>query len=66
MTQHHTIPQHSDLICVLLGASVLFIFRKKDDFFVVVSDAYVAGLMFGEAIELMRRGDLAVKTIDLH
>jgi hypothetical protein len=56
----------TDQICVLLGANVPFILRNVDGHFVVVSDAYVEGLMYGEAIELWRKGKLDVVTVDIH
>jgi hypothetical protein len=58
--------RHTDFIAVLIGANVPFILRKKDDHYLLVSDAYVEGLMHGEAIEMMKRGDLVVDTIDIH
>jgi hypothetical protein len=58
--------RYTDFIGVLFGANVPFILRKVDNHFLLVSDAYVEGLMHGEAIDMMKRGDLVVETIDIH
>lgn len=58
--------RYTDQICVLLGAKTPFILRKMNDHFVLLSDAYVEGLMYGEAIELMQQGTVTVETIDIH
>ena len=55
----------TDLICILLGANVPFILRKVDEHYILISDAYVEGLMYGEAIGMMREGVLAVETINI-
>jgi sRNA-binding regulator protein Hfq len=38
---------------------------KVEDFYVLVSDAYVEGLMYGEAIDTMVEGDLVLETIQI-
>lgn len=58
--------QHTDQICVLIGADIPFILRKVDEHYVLVSDAYVEGLMYGEAIDMMEQGKLEMVTIDIH
>lgn len=58
--------RHTDQICVLIGADVPFILRKVDEHYVLVSDAYVEGLMYGEAIDMMEQGKLELVTIDIH
>jgi hypothetical protein len=49
----------TDCICVLLGAPVPVILRRQENH-------YVHGFMYGEAIEMMRRGDLEVQTINIY
>jgi hypothetical protein len=58
--------QHTDQVCILIGADVPFILRKVDEHYVLVSDAYVEGLMYGEAIDMMEQGKLELVTIDIH
>ncbi len=55
-----------DHICVLLGANIPLMLRQVDDHFVLVGQAYVKGLMYGEAIEMMKRDELEVETIDIY
>jgi len=59
-------PRHSDQICILLGSDGPFVLRKADDHYILISDAYVEGLMYGEAIQLMQQEELVVETIDIH
>jgi hypothetical protein len=40
-----------DIICVLFGSPYPVILRSQDDFYTVIGDTYVYGLMYGEAIE---------------
>ena len=37
---------------------------QKDDYWMVIGECYVHGLMHGKAIAMMRRGELAVETTD--
>ncbi|KAJ9634901.1 hypothetical protein H2199_008765 [Coniosporium tulheliwenetii] len=56
----------TDCVCVLLGASVPFVLRRQENHYLLIGEAYVHGLMYGEAIEMMRSGSLEVKTIDIY
>jgi hypothetical protein len=40
-----------DIVCVLFGGDVPYILRPKDGYYQLVGDAYVHGIMEGEAIE---------------
>lgn len=55
----------SDLLCVFLGSKTPFIIRRKGDYYVLVGESYVQGLMSGEAIEEMERGNLTVQKFPL-
>ena len=40
-----------DRVCILAGGIMLFIIRKKEEYHKLVGEAYVPGIMRGEAIE---------------
>lgn len=54
-----------DLICVLLGCLVPMTLRPVDDHFEVIGDAYLDGVMFGEAIEALRKGIVGLRDFEL-
>lgn len=56
----------TDLICILHGANTPLILRKVEGFYMLVSDAYVEGLMYGEAIDYMVDTDLVFETIQIY
>jgi hypothetical protein len=56
---------YTDRLCVLLGASVPFVLRQEGNHYKLVGEAYVHGFMYGEAIGMMRKGELHVDTIDI-
>lgn len=58
--------RHTDLICVIFGAKLPFFLRKVDDHYILIRDAYVEGLMYGEAIKMMEEGTLELQTIEIH
>lgn len=61
----HCRAKYTDLICILLGASVPFVLRPEEKHYRLVGEAFVHGLMDGEAIAMMRRGEVKVHTIDI-
>lgn len=46
-----------DFVCILVGASVPFILRPHGDGYILMSEAYVHGLMYGEVIEGLEAGE---------
>ncbi|KAH7408010.1 heterokaryon incompatibility protein-domain-containing protein [Cadophora sp. MPI-SDFR-AT-0126] len=55
-----------DIICVPLGCPQPMIFRKVEDHYVVIGEAYVDGYMRGKAIEMLENGELELETFELH
>jgi len=51
-----------DIICILFGSPYPVILRPQDDFYTVVGNAYVYGLMYGEAM----KGKYTVQEFELH
>ncbi|KAL8917298.1 MAG: hypothetical protein Q9208_008019 [Pyrenodesmia sp. 3 TL-2023] len=52
-----------DVVCVLFGGKMPFVLRPWDDGrFLLVGECYVHGLMQGEAIELLERGEVDEET----
>ena len=62
----------NDLYCaILLGASAPFILQKRSDAkngdsYRLVGEAYVHGIMNGEAIEMWKRGELEEVDIQIY
>ena len=54
-----------DIVCVLFGAQVPFILRRKDSRYQLVGESYVHGIMHGEAIEMMEDGELEKQTFSI-
>jgi hypothetical protein len=47
-----------DVVAVLLGGSLCFILRPRGDFFEMIGEAYIQGLMDGQAIEKDEEGNI--------
>jgi hypothetical protein len=57
--------RHDDYLCIGLGASVPMVLRRHENCYSFVGEAYVHGLMHGEAIELMGSKCLAAEEVDI-
>ncbi|KAG4442122.1 hypothetical protein IFR05_002408 [Cadophora sp. M221] len=58
--------KEGDIICVPLGCPQPMIFRRVEDHYVVIGEAYVDGYMYGKAMEMLDRGELELETFELH
>jgi len=57
--------QPGDIVCVLFGAQVPFILRRKDSRYQLVGESYVHGIMYGEAIKMLEDGELEKQTFSI-
>ena len=57
--------EEGDIICVLFGGKLPFCLRPWRDQYLLVGECYVHGLMDGEAMVMMSRGDLSEKTFEI-
>jgi hypothetical protein len=65
LTISHGKIREGDIVCVLLGGSVPYILRPKDDYYILIGEAYVHGIMDGEVLEAVNRGEYALEWISL-
>jgi hypothetical protein len=54
-----------DLICIPLGCCHPVIIRKVEDHYINLGEAYVDGYMYGEAMEMLERGELKLEEFEL-
>lgn len=55
-----------DVICLLFGGSTPYCLRPSADGFLFVGECYVHGLMHGEGLAMLERGDLKPQSFNLH
>jgi Heterokaryon incompatibility protein (HET) len=54
-----SIIQNGDLCCLFFGAEVPYILRPcEDDAFKFIGECYLHGIMYGEAMDMLKNGDL--------
>jgi len=54
-----------DVIYIFLGAKTPFLLRKQEEFFEIIAESYVQGLMSGEVMAQMQEGKLMTEMISL-
>ncbi|KAF1844479.1 uncharacterized protein K460DRAFT_284891, partial [Cucurbitaria berberidis CBS 394.84] len=54
-----------DIAVVLFGSRIPFVLRKDGSMYRLVSDCYVQGLMDGEALDMLRNGELESEKFQL-
>jgi hypothetical protein len=61
------VPDHTegDMICVLFGCDVPVVLRQKADHYIFIGECYIKGLMYGEAIEALERGETETERFEI-
>ncbi|KAI0533672.1 heterokaryon incompatibility protein-domain-containing protein [Xylaria digitata] len=54
-----------DIVCGLFGSKVPFCLRPMGSFYLLVGECYVHGLMKGEGIDMLARGEVVEKRFDI-
>jgi hypothetical protein len=55
-----------DVVCILFGCKVPYVLRPVDGHYLLVGDAYVHGIMDGEAMEQLASGELKEELLIIH
>jgi hypothetical protein len=55
-----------DIICVLLGCPAPVALRQVGSHYEFIRSVYVDGIMYGEAIEALKRGEVELEDFELH
>ena len=58
--------QRGDKVCILLGSSLPVLLRPVDDHYRLVGPCYIHGIMFGEAMGLLDKGEVEMEDFALH
>jgi len=58
--------QTGDVVCILFGCKVPYVLRPVDGHYLLVGDAYIYGIMDGEAMQHLTSGDLKERTFVIH
>ena len=57
--------ERDDLVCVLLGGEMPFILRPKGNYYTLVGECYVHGIMDGEVLEAAHDGSIQLQEFSL-
>jgi hypothetical protein len=57
--------REGDIICIPLGCCHPIILRKEETHYINLGEAYVDGYMYGEAMEMLERGELKLEEFEL-
>ncbi len=57
--------REGDIICIPLGCCHPIILRKEENHYINLGEAYVDGCMYGEAMEMLERGELKLEEFEL-
>ena len=54
-----------DVVCILEGHKSPILLRKRDSHYILVGDCDVVGIMNGEVLEAVRRGEAQITEIEI-
>jgi hypothetical protein len=57
--------QEGDLVCVLQNCRVPVLLRRVDNHYHFISTCFVLGVMDGEAVEMVKRGEICMQQFDI-
>jgi hypothetical protein len=57
--------QTGDVVCILFGGRCPFVLRPKEGFYQLIGEAYVHGIMYGEALAMLQSGLLDTQMFTL-
>jgi hypothetical protein len=57
--------RRGDLVCLLFGCRMPVVLRPEGDYFRFMGECYVHGLMFGEGVKALERGEYEVEKFEL-
>ncbi len=57
--------REGDIICIPLGCCHPIILRREENHYINLGEAYVDGYMYGEAMEMLERGELELEEFEL-
>ena len=60
------IAEEGDIVCVIFGCKFPIVLRPQGDHYLLLGACYVLGIMQGEAIEMMRNGELEKQVFEIH
>lgn len=60
-----TAVEEGDVLCVLFGGATPYILRRQGSRWVLVGECFAYGLMFGEGIEMLERGEVEEMSFDI-
>jgi hypothetical protein len=55
-----------DVVAVFFGFPTPFILRRVDDYYLLVGEAYVYGIMRGEVLQMCQRGEIEEEEFEIH
>jgi len=55
-----------DIICILLGCSVLVVLRPHDGYYIFLGEAYVHDYMYGKGMKELADGKLQLEAFEIH